>query len=45
MSEVILKSLLRLLPLIARQDEVTQEREQVSLFLRDHLNESKVETP
>ncbi|MBX2962693.1 MAG: ATP-binding cassette domain-containing protein [Cyclobacteriaceae bacterium] len=45
MSEVILKSLLRLFAVVARQDEVTrQEREQVSLFLRDHLNESKVET-
>ncbi|HRJ28318.1 MAG TPA: ATP-binding cassette domain-containing protein [Cyclobacteriaceae bacterium] len=44
MSEVILKSLLRLFAVVARQDEVTrQEREQVRLFLREHLNESKIE--
>jgi len=45
MSEVILKSLLRLFAVVARQDEVTrQEREQVRLFLQEHLNESKIET-
>src|SRR5690606_34961082 len=44
MSEEILKALLRLFAVVARQDEVTrQEREQVRKFLLEHLNESKVE--
>ncbi|UYN88230.1 MAG: ATP-binding cassette domain-containing protein [Cyclobacteriaceae bacterium] len=44
MSEVILKSLLRLFAVVARQDEVTrQEREQVRQFLLEHLNESKID--
>lgn len=43
MSEVILKALLRLFAVVARQDEVTrQERDQIRLFLIDHLNEVKV---
>ncbi|MBX2966178.1 MAG: ATP-binding cassette domain-containing protein [Cyclobacteriaceae bacterium] len=45
MSEEILKALLRLFAVVARQDEVTrQEREQVRTFLREHLNEVKVES-
>lgn len=44
MSELILKSLLRLFAVVAKQDQVTrQEREQIRIFLKDHLNESKVE--
>nr|MCU0357597.1 TerB family tellurite resistance protein [Cyclobacteriaceae bacterium] len=44
MSEVILRALLRLFAVVARQDEVTrQEREQIRIFLKDHLNESRVE--
>lgn len=43
MSEVILKALLRLFAVVARQDEVTrQERDQIRIFLIDHLNEVKV---
>jgi ABC transport system ATP-binding/permease protein len=44
MSEVILRALLRLFAVVARQDEVTrQERDQIKLFLKEHLNEKKVE--
>lgn len=44
MSELILKSLLRLFAVVARQDQVTrQERDQIRIFLTDHLNETKVE--
>lgn len=44
MSELILKAILRLFAVVAKQDEVTrQEREQIRIFLHDHLAESKVE--
>jgi ABC transport system ATP-binding/permease protein len=44
MSELILKSLLRLFAVVARQDQVTkQEREQIGIFLKEHLNEAKVD--
>lgn len=39
MSEKILRAILRIFAVVARQDEVThQEREQISHFLKDHLN-------
>src|SRR5688572_10043016 len=44
MSELILKAILRLFAVVAKQDEVTrQEREQIRTFLKEHLAESKVE--
>ncbi len=44
MSELILKSLLRLFAIVANQDQVTrQEREQIRIFLKEHLNEDRVE--
>jgi ABC transport system ATP-binding/permease protein len=44
MSELILKSLLRLFAIVANQDKVTrQEREQIRIFLKDHLNENRVD--
>ena len=44
MSELILKALLRLFAIVAKEDQVTrQEREQIRNFLKEHLNESKVE--
>lgn len=44
MSELILKAILRLFAVVAKQDEVTrQEREQIRIFLKEHLVESKVE--
>lgn len=45
MSEVILKAILRLFAVVARQDEVTrQERAQIKSFLDEHLNENAVDT-
>ncbi|MCI0751466.1 MAG: ATP-binding cassette domain-containing protein [Flammeovirgaceae bacterium] len=45
MSEQVLKAILRLFAVLARQEEVTQqEREQVRQFLRSHLNEARIET-
>jgi ABC-type multidrug transport system ATPase subunit/uncharacterized tellurite resistance protein B-like protein len=44
MSELILKAILRLFAVVAKQDDVTrQEREQIRAFLKEHLAESKVE--
>lgn len=44
MSELILKALLRLFAVVAKEDQVTrQEREQIRNFLKEHLNETKVE--
>ena len=44
MSELILKAILRLFAIVAKQDEVTrQEREQIIFFLKEHLSQSKVE--
>lgn len=44
MSELILKAILRLFAVVAKQDEVTrQEREQIRVFLKEHLVENKVE--
>lgn len=45
MSELILKAILRLFAVVAKQDDVTrQEREQIRIFLKDHLAESKVDS-
>jgi ABC transport system ATP-binding/permease protein len=44
MSELILKAILRLFAVVAKQDEVTrQEREQIQNFLTEHLSENAVE--
>jgi ABC-type multidrug transport system ATPase subunit/uncharacterized tellurite resistance protein B-like protein len=44
MSELILKAILRLFAVVAKQDEVTrQEREQIKHFLSDHLADAAVE--
>lgn len=44
MSEPILKAILRLFAVVAKQDEVTrQEREQIKNFLSDHLAESAID--
>ena len=44
MSELILKAILRLFAVVAKQDDVTkQEREQIKIFLKEHLTENKVE--
>lgn len=43
MSELILKAIIRLFAVVARQDGVTeQEREQIKTFLKEHLAESMV---
>lgn len=43
MSEPILKAILRLFAVVAKLDDVTrQEREQITLFLKDHLPENRV---
>lgn len=43
MSEQILKAILRIFAVVARQDDVTrQERDQINMFLHDHLNETSV---
>lgn len=45
MSELILKAILRLFAIVAKQDEVTrQEREQIIFFLKEHLPQGKVQT-
>lgn len=44
MSELILKAILRLFAIVAKQDEVTrQERDQVRIFLKEHLAEANIE--
>jgi len=44
MSELILKAILRLFAIVAKQDDVThQEREQIRIFLKEHLAENSVE--
>jgi ABC transport system ATP-binding/permease protein len=45
MSEPLLKAILRLFAVVAKEDQVThQEREQIRKFLQDHLSRSAVET-
>ena len=45
MSEPLLKAILRLFAVAAREDEVTQqEREQIRIFLDEHLSQSAVES-
>lgn len=44
MSELILKAIIRLFAVVARQDGVTgKEREQIHTFLKEHIAEGKVE--
>jgi ABC-type multidrug transport system ATPase subunit/uncharacterized tellurite resistance protein B-like protein len=44
MSEPLLKAILRLFAVVAKEDEVTrQEREQIKVFLEEHLSQSAVE--
>ena len=44
MSELILKAIIRLFAVVARQDGVTeQEREQIKTFLKEHITEGMVE--
>lgn len=44
MSELILKALLRLFAVVAKQDDVThQERDQIRKFLSDHLSAGKID--
>ena len=44
MSELILKAIIRLFAVVARQDGVTeQEREQIKIFLKEHITEGKIE--
>lgn len=43
MSEPLLKAIIQLFAIVAKEDEVTtQEREQIELFLLDHLNKNAV---
>ncbi len=45
MSEALLKAILRLFAVVAREDDVThQEREQIRTFLDEHLSQSAVES-
>jgi len=45
MSEPLLKAILRLFAIVAKEDKVThQEREQIKIFLKDHLSRSAVES-
>src|SRR5690606_40923849 len=45
MSESLLKAILRLFAVVAREDDVTgHERDQIKSFLEDHLNGRAVET-
>jgi ABC transport system ATP-binding/permease protein len=45
MSEPVLKALIKLFALVAREDEVThQERQQILAFLNDHLSTKQVES-
>ena len=45
MSEPLLKAILRLFAVVAREDEVTQqERDQIRIFLDEHLSQSAVES-
>ncbi|HTE30791.1 MAG TPA: ATP-binding cassette domain-containing protein [Chryseolinea sp.] len=45
MSEPLLKAILRLFAVVVREDEVTpQEREQIRVFLDEHLSQSSVES-
>lgn len=45
MSELLLKAILRLFAAVAKEDEVTQhERDQIRIFLEDHLSRSAVES-
>src|SRR5688572_26829746 len=43
MSEPLLKAILRLFAIVAKEDDVTHhERDQIQLFLEDHLSRSAV---
>ena len=45
MSEPLLKAILRLFAVAAREDEVTkQEREQIKIFLDEHLSQSTIDS-
>lgn len=45
MSESLLKAILRLFAVAAREDEVTQqEREQIKIFLEEHLSQSAIDS-
>ena len=45
MSEQLLKAILRLFAVVAKEDEVThQERDQIRTFLEEHVSDSAVET-
>ena len=45
MSEPLLKAILRLFAVAAREDEVTQqEREQIKTFLEEHLSQSAIDS-
>ena len=45
MSEPLLKAILRLFAVAAREDEVTQqEREQIRTFLDEHLSQAAVDS-
>src|ERR1044072_5550557 len=45
MSEPLLKAILRLFAVVAKEDEVTQqEREQIKFFLEEHLSRSAVDS-
>src|ERR1700745_2098075 len=44
MSEPLLKAILRLFAVVAKEDEVThQERDQIRVFLEEHLSQTLVE--
>ncbi len=44
MSEPLLKAILRLFAIVAHEDEITkQERDQIRLFLQEHLSRAAVE--
>src|SRR6187402_399427 len=45
MSEPVLKAIMRLFALVAKEDQVTkQERDHIKTFLDDHLNQKAVES-
>jgi len=44
MSELLLKAIIRLFAVVARQDGVTeQEREQIKIFLKEHIAENRID--
>lgn len=45
MSEPVLKAIIRLFALVAKEDKITkQERDYINIFLQDHLSQSKVDS-